>query len=44
MRAFHVIGFAYFDAPNSVVIDTSGNKNDPHARPARGNDILSFDV
>lgn len=30
-------GFAYFDSPNSVIIDTSGNKNDPHARPARGN-------
>jgi len=29
-------GFAYFDSANSVVIDTSGNKNDPHARPARG--------
>ncbi|MBI3547311.1 MAG: 2-oxo acid dehydrogenase subunit E2, partial [Gammaproteobacteria bacterium] len=30
-------GFAYFDSANSVVIDTSGNKNDPHARPQRGN-------
>ncbi len=30
-------GYAYFDSANSVVIDTSGNKNDPHARPARGN-------
>jgi dihydrolipoamide dehydrogenase len=29
-------GFAYFDSANSVVIDTSGNQNDPHARPARG--------
>ena len=27
-------GFAYFDSPNSVVIDTSGNRNDPHARPS----------
>lgn len=30
-------GFAYFDSPNSLIIDTSGNNNDPHARPARGN-------
>ena len=29
-------GFAYFDSANSVVIDASGNQNDPHARPARG--------
>jgi dihydrolipoamide dehydrogenase len=29
-------GFAYFDSANSVVIDTSGNQKDPHARPARG--------
>jgi dihydrolipoamide dehydrogenase len=30
-------GFAYFDSPNSLVIDTSGNKIEPHARPVRGN-------
>src|SRR3972149_778240 len=29
-------GFAYFDSANSVVIDTSGNRNDPPARSARG--------
>ena len=29
-------GYAYFDSGNSVIIDTSGNQNDPHARPARG--------
>ncbi|MHB8742439.1 MAG: FAD-dependent oxidoreductase [Sulfuricaulis sp.] len=29
-------GFAYFDTPNSLVIDTSGNKSDPHARATRG--------
>ncbi len=28
--------FACFDSPNSVVIDTSGNKTDPHARSVRG--------
>lgn len=26
-------GFAYFDSPNSVVIDTSRLEKDPHARP-----------
>src|SRR3972149_515839 len=29
-------GFAYFDSPNSVVIDTSGNLKDPHARAMPG--------
>ncbi|HEX9626540.1 MAG TPA: FAD-dependent oxidoreductase [Acidiferrobacterales bacterium] len=30
-------GFAYFDSPNSVVIDLSGNSKDAHQRAARGN-------
>ncbi len=29
-------GFARFDSPNSVVIDTSGNSKDPHLRAAPG--------
>ncbi len=30
-------GFACFDSPNSIVLDTSRLEKDPHARPQRGN-------
>jgi dihydrolipoamide dehydrogenase len=30
-------GFAWFDSANSILIDSTGNKSDPHVRQARGN-------